>query len=202
MQLRTHATIIKNARWFIVLFTVAVGVAAALFSVLRPPSYKAVASFEVQFSNTHPVAEEVYEYGAYYDLKAAEIYTQHLMSLMQTPAVVEQVYQAAGQSYEITSLSQFTNRFRAKQYSAQNFSVELSDYNEDVARGLAQAIGEVITENTTESGLVNDRQQFTVVALPPVVALSEFPLWLVTIVGTIAGLITSVILVYLREYFR
>lgn len=200
MELRTHAHILRNTRWFIILVTILVGVVGLIFSIVRPVSYKAVASFEVNFVN-RPNVEE-YQYGAYYELKAAEIYTQHLMSLFVTPAVVAEVYEAADMGYEIDSIPRFTSRFQAKQYSAQNFAVIFKDYNQDVAMSLAQAIGTVVSEHAGTSGSINDKAVFSVTALKPVVAVAEMEIWMVTVVGALAGLILSLILVYLREYFR
>ncbi len=199
MELRTHAHILRNARWFIILMTIVVGVAAMIFTIVRPVPYKAVASFEVNFIN-RPAAEAL-QYGAYYDLKAAEIYTQHLMSLFLTPAVVAEVYETAGMGYEIDSIAQFTHRFQTKQYSAQHFAVIFKDYNKGTAENLAKAIGTVVEKHTKTSGSINDQEVFSVTAFTPVVAEAELEIWLVTIVGALAGCIVSVLLVYLREYF-
>ncbi|OGY85598.1 MAG: hypothetical protein A2233_03185 [Candidatus Kerfeldbacteria bacterium RIFOXYA2_FULL_38_24] len=200
MELRTHAHLIKNAQWFILLFTLLAGVAALLFAVFKPVSYNAAASFEVELVNRPAVTD--YQYGAYYDLKAAELYTQHLMSLLMTPAVVKEIYQQAGVSYTIESFSVFTNRFHTKQYSAQNFIVNFSDHNADSANRLAKALGEVVVKHSEDTGSINQERVFYVKVLDPVVAENQINLWLLTVLGLVGGFLTSLILVYLREYFR
>lgn len=202
MELRSHAKIIKEARWFIATVTVLVGVAALLFAVLRPQTYTAVVSFEVSFVNRPAVDGIEYQYGSYYDLKGAEIFTQHLMSLMRTPAVVAEVYETAGHDYQIGNISQFTNRFKTSQYSAQNFVVQFTDQNEFAAKGLGEAVATVIQNHAPAAGSINGEPIFEVRADEPVVAVSEHAIWFVTIVGVLAGLLMSLVLVYLREYFR
>ena len=200
MELRTHITILKRAKWFIILCTLAVAVSAFVYAIYRPVSYAAVVSFDLQLTNRSQTAD--YQYGAYYDLKAAEIYSQHVMSWLLTPAVVEQIYQEAGVAYSIDSIPRFTNRFKTHQYSAQNFDVEFHEYNRDTAEKLAAAVATVISTRSDVTGSVNDLPIFTVHPLDPVVAPDELNPWFVTVIGLIAGLMASVILVYLREYIR
>lgn len=200
MELRTHVHILKNAKWFIILFTLLVGVIALLFAVNQPVLYKAVVSFDVNVTDQPDTTE--YQYGSYYDLKAAEIYTQNLMSWLKTPAVVAEIYTAAGSGYRIDSIDRFTNRFQAKQYGAQNFAVIFTDRNEAQAKKLADAVAQVIVERSKTSAVVNDQAPFDVQSLTPVVAKNTFNPWGVTAVGAIAGVLLSVVLVYLREYFR
>jgi capsular polysaccharide biosynthesis protein len=200
MEMRSHARLLANSKWFILLLTVATGVAALVFGVVRPVTYKAVVSFDVAFPTRQETLD--YQYGAYYELKAAEIFVQHLMSSLRTPAVVEQIYQEAGLGYEIDSISRFTNRFQAKQYSAQNFSVTFTDRNRETAETLATAVVTVVEKRAKKAGTIEDEPAFAVTGLKPVVAESEFNLVIVTLVGILAGLVSSIILVYLREYFR
>lgn len=200
MELRTHVQILKQARWFIVLFTLLCGVAALLFVVFRPVQYKAVVSFDVQFVN-RPQTQD-YQYGTYYDLKAAEIYTQNLMSWFMTPAVVEEIYTTAGVPYTIDSIDQFTNRFQTKQYSPQNFAVVFTDYDQNTAQKLSEAIARIIEERSGGAVQINDKAVFAVHALPPVIAQDHINVGLAVAVGIIAGFIMSVVLIYIREYFR
>ncbi len=200
MELRTHVRILKQAQWFVILCILAAGIAAFLFAIYRPVSYEAVVSFDVVFVNRPETLD--YQYGAYYDLKAAEIYTQHLMSWLMTPAIVTEIYEEAGVQYEIDSISRFTNRFKGNQYSAQNFVVEFRDYSRETAQKLATAVATVIERRSDVTGSINDDPVFQVQALEPVVAEAELNTWFVTVIGLVAGALLSIVLVYLREYLR
>jgi len=201
MELHSHAKIIKGNAWFIVVFTLLVGIAAMVFALVRPVQYKAVVSFDLDFAGQAATAD--YQYGGYYELKAAELYVQDLMSWFKTPAFVEQIYLAAGFEPAIDNIAQFTNRFQAKQYSALNFAVQFTDASRDNAEKLSAAIVTMVEDGAGAADQGDgEKVLFTVQALDPVVAESKFPIWLVTSVGVLAGLILSLILVYLREYFR
>lgn len=199
MELRSHARILKQSQWFILIVTVLVGVVALLFAIYRPVSYKAVINFDIALVN-RPATPD-YQYGGYYDLKSAEIYGQHLLSWFKSPSVVADVYETAGVGYQIDNIARFTNRFQTKQYSAQNIAVIFNDRSQEQAVKLATAVASVV-ETRAAADSQSEQNIFSVTALDPVVAESEFDLWLVTAVGLIAGLLLSVILVYLREYFR
>lgn len=201
MELRTHARILKQAKWFIVLVTILCAAAAYFFAITQPTKYNTVVSFELQFVN-RPAAENQYQYGSYYDLKGAELFTQHLMSLFSTPAVVAEVYDTAGQGYEIDNIGRFTGRFTAKQYSAQHFVILFDDHNPDTAKKLGNAVVSVVDKHVREAGSINQEAVFTVQGFDPVIAPAQVNPWLVTVIGLFGGALMSVILVYLREYFR
>lgn len=196
----SHLQIITRAKWFILAFTVLTCVVAGTWAAQQQTSYKAVVAFDVRVANRATTPD--YQYGAYYDLKGAEIFTQHLMSWFKTPAFVEDIYKKAGTGYTIDSLSQFTNRFQAKQYSAQNMVVNFSDYNETTANKLAVAVASVVSERANSQVTNTDQSQFNVVAQTPVVVASKTEPWMAAGVGLIAGFVLSLILVYIREYFR
>lgn len=200
MELRQHLHIIARAKWFILLVTALIGLATFTFAFLRPQPYKAVVSFDVLLAN-RPTTPD-YQYGTYYDLKGAEIFTQHVMSWFRTPAFIEEVYKTADISYAVDSIAQFTNRFQSKQYSAQNFSVTFKDHNKETALKLAGAISTLVEERAGTATQVNGQSQFTVQSFDPVVARNEFTVWFVTVIGVIAGLLFSLIAVYIREYLR
>ncbi len=208
MELRSHAKLIKKNGWFIAVFTVLVGIMALVFALVRPVQYKAVVSFDVDFVN-RPETQD-YQYGGFYDLKGAELYTQDLMSWFKTPAFVVDIYETAGFEPYVDNVARFTNRFQTKQYSALNFVVIFTDPSRENALKLSEAIitlvergaGKAGVEEGKEGGEAREEGLFSVQALDPVVAESRFPVWLVTTVGALAGFILSLILVYLREYFR
>ncbi len=200
MELKTHLQLLRDTAWFIVLMTVLAGVATGLWMIVKPLSYDAQVSFEVQLVNRGETKQ--YEYGVYYDLKGAEMYTQHLMSLLKSPAVVEEIYTTAGMGYEIDSISRFTGRFRAKQFSSEHFVVEFGDLNPDTAKKLGDAVATVISTHAQAAGSIDSQPQFIVTPSDTVVAGHQTPLWMTVVAGLLGGFVLSLLLVYLREYLR
>lgn len=201
MTQKTHLQILQHAQWFILLFTLLVGIAAFAWAIVQPTKYNAVVAFDVQVAN-RGVADKEYQYGAYYDLKGAEVFTQHLMSWFLSPSFVEDVYQSADMGYEIKSVNAFTGRFQTKQYSSQQFAVLFYDYNKETAEKLATAVAKTVEEKSVSQIQTDQQTQFIVKAQNPVVVASELNQWIALVVGFIAGLAVSVIVVYIREYLR
>lgn len=200
MELRTHAHIIKQARWFIVLFTLCAAASGFAWSVARPSPYQAVIGFDVFLVNRPAVKE--YQYGAYYDLKAAELFGQTVMSWFLAPAVVKEMYDEAGVGYTIESVTAFTDRFRAKQYSPQHFVVLFRSPDRESAEQLSRGIITVVERRAAQAGRVNDQSVFQVTGLEPIVTIAQLNIFFATVVGGIAGLLLSLMFIYLREYFR
>lgn len=200
MELREHWKTVSAHKWFVLGFAVFVGVAAFFFSLYRPEVYRVTVSFDVMAENRPATSD--YQYGAYYDLKAAEIFTQNVMSWLITPAVVVDVYRTADVGYSIDNIDTFTNRFTTKQLAAQNFTVAFSDTSRTNGEKLAQAIVKVVEARSQEALTDQDGQPlFQVVGSEPVIAQSNFGSTTTTAVGVVVGLVLAIILVYLRKYF-
>lgn len=200
MEIRSHRVILKNSSWFIFLITILVGLAAFMFAMFKPSVYEAVVSFNVEFVNRPATTD--YQFGAYYDLKAAEAYTQHLMSWFMTPAIVQDVYQKAGVGYRLDSLARFTHQFRTKQYSSQNFAVIFKGGQREAVEKLAVSVSEIVSKRAPRAVQLQDQPVFDVEALEPMVVESRLNVWLAAGVGAAAGFLLSLILVYWREYWK
>ncbi|MFH0819342.1 MAG: hypothetical protein V1898_05075 [Patescibacteria group bacterium] len=201
MELKEHLKIFNQGKWFIIALAVAVAVVSFLYATYRPDSYKAVISFDINLVNRTDSAD--YQYGSYYDLKGAEMFTQNVMSWLRTPAVIAQIYETAGIGYEIDNLDQFTNRFTARQYAAQNFVVSYYDPSAENANKIADGISTVLNAKVKESNKdVSNKSLFSIIASEPAIVLSEINLYLITILGFIVGLVIGSLLVYSRHYLR
>ena len=201
MELREHLKIIKKAQWFIIIFALCAAMAAFLFTYLQPEKYKVSIGFDINMVN-RPIDAD-YQYGSYYDLKGAEIFSQNVISWFLTPPFVAEIYQKSDIPFEIDSFSGFTNRFKAKQYSAQNVVVTYSDVYEPNAKKLADGIIEVVKEKTKAAEIdVEGRNQWEAVNAEPIIVLTKNPYWLTALLGLIAGFVVGVLLVYLKYYIK
>lgn len=201
MTLSESWKVIKKARWFILIFVLVAALAAYWFAGSQPDKYKVSIGFDL-ILNDAPQAGE-YQYGSYYDLKGGEIYSQTIISWFMTPSFVEEIYQKAEIGYEIDSFSRFTTRFKAKSYSAQNVIVTFDDVYEPNAEKLAQAITGLVEEKSKQVVMDGEgKPVWEARADEPVIVLTENPVWLIVLLGALGGLIVSVILVFLRHYFK
>lgn len=201
MEMKDHINYIKKYRILIALFGIAIAIGAYVISSQRPPSYKAVLGYEIELINRGETQD--YQFGSYYDLKGSEIFTQHLMSILHSPAVIQEIYDAAGLGYEIKNLSQFTNQFRTDQGSAQNFTVTFSRYTEEEAVELSNGMTTVLTERVVESQVDEaGKGLFRLRPTDPVIVYEELNPWLAAVVALISGWIFIVIVLYLKRYLK
>ncbi|MFA6028189.1 MAG: hypothetical protein WC752_04655 [Patescibacteria group bacterium] len=201
MELSQHAKIIQKHKWFIIVFALLVGALSLVVAYSKPVSYKASVSFDVNLINRASTAD--YQYGSYYDLKGAEMFTQNAMSWLRTPAVVGEIYEKAGMGYEVKNLDKFTNRFKTRQYAAQNFVVTFDDLSAANAEKIAESLSTVISERSAVSSTDKDNKSlFEVKAAKPIIVKNVLNIYLVTILGVLAGLVFGTVLVYLKFYIQ
>lgn len=201
MQAKDHLHTLRGSWLFIALFGAMVAAITYGVASQRPASYQAIQTYQIQLVNRQPTTD--YQYGSYYDLKGAELFTQHVMSLLRSPAVIEQIYQTAGVGYTIDNVSRFTSQFRTDVDSSQQFTVTYSRYTPDEAEALASAMTTVLVENVAQAQVdTTGASMFHLNGFQPVVVYQETNVSLVTLVALIAGWVLATIMVYIRRYLQ
>lgn len=201
MEIKNHLVYLKRSLPFILIFAVVVAVVTYIIASRRPASYQVVQSYEVTLVNR--TATPDYQYGSYYDLKGAELFTQHVMSMLRNPALIGEIYAGAGTGYVLDNLNRFTSQFRTEQDSSQQFTVHFSRYNEAEAEALAQAMSivlerEVAAAQTDQGG----KSMFGLVAYTPVIVYAEVNALLLASLGLVSGVLCAIVLVYLNRYLH
>lgn len=201
MEMKNHLAYVKRAMPFIVGFALAVAVVTYVVASRRPASYQVVQTYEITLVNRTPTTD--YQYGSYYDLKGAELFTQHVMGMLRNPSLIKEMYQTTGLDYTLDNLNRFTSQFRTDQDSSQQFTVRFSRYTEPEAQALAKAMStvvqrEVATAQTDSTG----QSLFGVIAYEPVVVYQAVHVWLLTGLGLVAGILCAMVLVYLNRYLH
>lgn len=200
MELRESIGIFKR-RWIlaVVLFVVVVGGAFA-WSYTRPKHYTTSISFAVNTVASTQANE--YQYGGYYALQAADLFSQTVVSWLQTPSVLVSIYSRANLPTDVNSLSSLTSRFKTKKYSAQNIVVTYSSPTESEAHKLATALStEISTRTASLNQNAQNKSQFEVVAGDPVVVLAHPNPVLIAAASAVVALTLILFLVPFVEYF-
>jgi hypothetical protein len=199
MELRESLVLYKR-RWKLsaVLFVIVIGGAFA-WSYLRPQYYTTSISFAV--NGTTAVQTSDYQYGGYYALQAADLFSQTVVSWFQTPSVLVSIYDRAGIPSHVDTLQNLTARFKTKKYSAQNIVVTYASPTESEAQKVATALAAEISSRTSSLNQVaQDKPQFEVVSGNPVTVLAKPNPSLIAIASFIIALTLLVFLVPLVEY--
>ncbi len=175
-------------------------VAAYLWSYLQPTSYTTSISFAVNRVNKEETVD--YQYDGYYALQASDLFSETVVSWLQTPSVLVEIYERAGLSKTPNaSISSLTSRFKTKKFAAQNIVVNYSSPTSEEASKLATAMTEAITDRTaTANRTAQDKALFEVQAARPVIVKVEANPILIGAVSLIVGMALAVFLVPLVEY--
>ncbi len=199
MELRESMALFRR-RWglSVALFVIVVGGAFA-WSYLRPRHYTTSISFAVNGTTTVQTTE--YQYGGYYALQAADLFSQTVVSWFQTPSVLVSIYDRAGIPSHVDTLQNLTARFKTKKYSAQNIVVTYASPTESEGRQIATALAaEISTRTSSLNQVEKDKPQFEVVSGNPVIVLAKPDPVLIGIASFVVALTLLLFLVPLVEY--
>lgn len=199
MELRDSLMLYRR-RWVlsVILLVIVVGSAYA-WSYLRPKYYTTSISFAV--NGTTAVQTNEYQYGGYYALQAADLFSQTVVSWLQTPSVLVSIYDRAGIPSHVDTLQNLTSRFKTKKYSAQNIVVTYASPTESEGRQIATALATEISSRTANLNQVaQDKPQFEVVSADPVIVLTKPNPLLIGFASLVVALTLVVFLIPLIEY--
>jgi capsular polysaccharide biosynthesis protein len=174
-------------------------VAAYVWSYVRPATYTTSISFAVNRINKEPTPD--YQFDGFYALQAADLFAKTVVSWMQTPSVLVEIYDRAGIDSSVTSLRSLTSRFKTKQYSAQNIVVTYAVPTEEEGRRIAAALTEVIGARTAAvNRTASGEALFEVPAARPVIVKAAPDPILVGLVALVVGVILAMFVVPLADY--
>lgn len=201
MELRDYISIYWKQRWLIVTVMLVATVTTYVVTAIRPIRSGVSTSLAVNRINREVTPD--YQYDGYYALQAADLFAQTVVSWFRTPAILQEMYLKANLDPQIKSVDSLPSRFRVKKYSAQNIVVRFSETNDDRARRLSAAIGEVMTERAEALNQnVENKSLFAISASQPVIAPERFNPWVAAAAALVLSFGLALGLVAFRHYLR
>ncbi|OGY81842.1 MAG: hypothetical protein A3F54_04705 [Candidatus Kerfeldbacteria bacterium RIFCSPHIGHO2_12_FULL_48_17] len=200
MEFKEHVSIIKKSKNFIIIFTLVITLLGAVVGYFMGVRYKTSISFSIIRTSSKETAD--YQYDDYYAIRSAELLGQTMLSWFLTPPFLVEIYDGAGLPANITSLDTFGFRFKAKLIGPQNLQVSFTEGDADTAKKLANAIVTIVEKEAAQLDQSQDANTFKVVGSEPVIIESVMPTWLTALVGLFVGLVTGIIMVYLKRYLK
>lgn len=200
MELRDSLALWSRRRGLGMTVIMLVIVAAYLWSYLQPTNYTTSISFAVNRVNKEETAD--YQYDGYYALQASDLFSETVVSWLQTPSILVKIYERAGVvKASNTPIRSLTSRFKTKKFAAQNIVVSYSSSSSEEASKLATAMTEEIADRTAKANrTVQDKALFEVQAARSVIVKVEVNPILVGLVSLIVGIALAAFLVPLVEY--
>lgn len=186
MELDEYLRASFRHRWLI-LGTALLAAAAGFISVtLQPISYDTSVALTIHRVNQPNTGD--FQYDGYYAMQASDFVAQTIVSWLGTPALVQQIYQAAGFDPSIRSIEEVGRRFQPKKLSAQSVAVRFTDESRTVAEKLAGAVSTTISDRVAQLDLtVDGKPSFKTEAASPVIVERQPKPWFAGGIGLIAG---------------
>lgn len=199
MEFRDSVNLFVRRKNLAIGLVVLVIAAAYLWAYLQPVRYTASMSLSVNTINQQQTTD--YQFDGYYALQAADLFSQTVVSWLQTPSVLVEVYERAGVTTPVQPIRSLTGRFKTKKYSSQNMVVAFAAPSEEEAKRLATAVTEVVTGRSQKVNRTTDNQAlFELEASPPVIVRAEPDDLLLGGVSLFVGIVLALFLVPLVEY--
>lgn len=201
MELRDYFLYFRKHLFTVITVVAVVTVATILISWYRPVQYDASLSFAVERVNKQETSE--YQYDGYYEIQAADLFSQTVISWFLTPSVLFEIYDRADLDPEIGTLDRFANRFKTRKYSPQNIVVRFKADSREKAEKLSNAIISVVEEKAVHLNR-NDQGDslFNVVGETPVIVESRPNVTVNGIVALVAGLMLSLVTLGVLRYLK
>jgi len=138
----------------------------------RPSRFQTSVALVVRQSQSQPT--EDYQFDGYYALQSADIFAQTVVSMLQAPSVVVEIYERAGMATQPRSWRSLSDRFKAKKQSAQNILVSYTTPSAEEATKLADALTGVLTSRITSlNSAANSKSVFQLESSRPVTVESK-----------------------------
>lgn len=200
MELRQSILLFKRrVKLSIVIFVLIVGGSFA-WAYGQPVRYTTSLSLSVNRLSPEPTSD--YQYDGFYALQAADLFAQTVVSWLQAPPVLVEIYEQAGITPPtVGSLRVLTTRFKTKKYSAQNIVVTYSSATKEEAAELAAALTKNMQQRTEAANrTAEDQALFTIQSTKPVIIKAQPNPVLLVIASTLIAITLLLFLVPLVEY--
>lgn len=199
MELRDSIYLFSRRKALALSLIVLVVAASYAWAYLQPVRFTTSVSFAVNRVNREDT--KVYEYDGYYALQASDLFSDTVVSWLQTPSVLVEIYKQAGKQDAAQDIQSLTSQFKTKKFAAQNIVVTYSSPTESEAEKLASAMTDVIKAQTESSNRTSQgKALFEVDATTPVIAKASPNPLLIGVISFAVGLILALFLVPFVAY--
>jgi capsular polysaccharide biosynthesis protein len=201
MDLKNYLEITKKRKIFIISFGVICGILSLIFSLAMPKSYDAVTLLSIHRVNREKTAD--FQYDNYYAIQAAEYLGNTVVSWLETPETISEIYKKAGRSDQVGDVYAAARKIKPKQISSHLVKVKLNDSDRGRAEGLSRAIGDVLQSKISEIEVTSEnKNSFTVDSTKPIVTQKIYSPPLVGLIGFLGGIIVGIGFSFCLEYLK
>lgn len=197
----SYLTLLARHRMALAVLAIIGAVLAVAFALTRPTEF--TASLAIGINRVHKQETQDYQYDGYYAIQASDLVSQTVVSWLQTPSILLEVYRAAGVSAEPSTLTSLRARFRTRKYSPQNIVIEFREHDRATAEKVAVSLTEVLKERL---GLLNRNEKgealFELAGTAPVIIATKPNPVLLGVLGALTGFLVGLVVLAARFAFQ
>jgi capsular polysaccharide biosynthesis protein len=201
MNLKNYFEVIKRRKVFIVSFGAICGILSLIFSLTTPKSYEAVILLSVHRVNREKTAD--FQYDNYYAIQAAEYVGNTIVSLLEMPETILEIYKKAGWQDEMGDVYAAARKIKPKQISSHLVKVKLNDKNKEKVERLSGALADVIRNKISSIEVTpENKNSFTVESTEPIITQKTYSPPIVTLIGFLGGIMIGMGFSFCLEYLK
>jgi capsular polysaccharide biosynthesis protein len=199
MELRDYYKILKSNISLIATTALIFILIVYAWSVRESQKYSAQFLLNIGRLNTQNSAD--FHYDQFYQVQADEKFSQTIEEWLKFPGISGEIFDRAGINKDGATLGQLTKSISAERISPESVLVRYGTDNEDEAKKIADAVGKVIDERTSNlNSQAKDPYWFKVSTSDLIVAKNKQDLIINLGAAFIAGIIIGSFLALLKHY--
>lgn len=203
MELREYFRII--GRYWKVFWAVIIIATIATFILTKtqPKSYLAATTLTVNKTSALMQSQtNYYLFDNYYNVQSSALFSQIVVSWIESPAVVKEIYTKADVILPAVSQKKLSKTFKAVRSEPATINISIVGSNKDEMEKLINAAAAVMQDKTNEISKSDKESIYDIVKFTPIVTETTPNLWLNTLIGLLAGVLLGAILALAVDYFR
>ncbi len=192
--------IINRNKVKIIAIAMIVGILSVLITKFLPAKYDASVALNVIRVNREETGD--YQYDGFYAIQASNLFAETIVSWLETPAVVKEIYEQSGRKDAVLSLSDFAGAFKAKKLSSQNITVKFSSKTEEEAKTIASSLISVVEKKSQVSLETSEKEAvFEIKSADPVIIKRNYDAGITFFAGLITGMALGILWAAGKNYF-
>jgi capsular polysaccharide biosynthesis protein len=199
MELKEYAAVIREEKKLIVRLTLLTLLFSLLFSLALPVRFETSVSLFLSKKDSQPTDE--FKYDGYYALEAAESMAEHIEKTLQSPEVVDAIYQKSGIDPQFKNLKSYKKKFTAHKMSNQYVEVSFTSARREDAAKLSQAMVATVNEKLAAISSGSGQEvSFSVSNSQPVTLEKRTDPVQSALLGLLSGFLLGLFAAFLRKY--
>jgi len=198
MELRDYVKIIGKRFWLLLLTIIIFTVGSYVFTVSTPQSFDGSVSIYISKKTDVNDAKD-YQYDQYYAIQASSLYADSIVTWLQDPSNVVDIYSQANIDLPTKAVSKLSKTIKATKKQPATITITMSAPNETTVRNLLNTTVNFLNVKATAAN--NDYNDFNVSYSNPTILVHQNSILLNSVIGFLIGSVLGLLLVFSVEYF-